>query len=68
MKKIITIAFLIFCSWQNKPAKVFKVETDLATWNRVINVIDLSTAEPRERIMIRDFIISQLNDSTINKK
>jgi len=69
MKKIIALlSIVVFSAFQTGQPKVFKVQSDLNGWQRVLRVIDLSKAEPEERIAVRDFIINQLNDTTINKK
>lgn len=66
-KAILAFTVLFIISWQ-QPVKTYKVVADINTWQRILNVIDLSIADPKERIAIRDFIIGQLNDTTINKK
>lgn len=67
MKKLlILIAFIFLISWADKP-KTLKVEADVNTWAEILSVIDLSEAPAKQRVAVRDFIISQLNDTTINK-
>ncbi len=68
MKKILAVLFLITVSWTNQQPKLLKVQADANTWSAILNVIDLSTAEPKERIAVREYILKQLNDTTINKK
>ncbi len=68
MKKLLAALFLITISWTNHQPKLLKVQADANTWGAILNVIDLSTAEPKERIAVREFILKQLNDTTINKK
>lgn len=69
MKKAIALLVIIgLSSFQTQQPKIYKVVSDINGWQRVLNVIDLSTAEPKERIAVREFIIAQLNDTTLNKK
>ncbi len=70
MKKLLIALTLLFTvSWTSyQQPKLLKVQADVNTWQAILNVIDLSTAEPKERIAIREFILKQLNDTTINKK
>ncbi len=68
MKKLLAALFLITISWQDQQPKLLKVQGDLNTWQAILNVIDLSTAEPKERIAVREYILKQLNDTTINKR
>lgn len=64
MKKIISITGLIliiaFTPDYQQP-KLFKVEADINTWNKIIEIIDLSVADPKERVAVKNFIIDQLN-------
>lgn len=66
MKKLIILGFLL--TGQSHAPKLLKVEADLPTWQTILNVIDLSKAEPETRIAVREFILKQLNDTTINKR
>lgn len=63
MKRIITIIGIIFliAFTPNYQPQLFKVETDINTWNKIIEIIDLSAAEPKERVAVKNFIINQLN-------
>jgi hypothetical protein len=62
MKKVfIILSLLFFFSFQNKPAKILKVEAELPAWQNVLNVIDQSDASAKERIAARTLIIEQLN-------
>lgn len=63
MKKIITILglILLISFTPNDQTKLLKVETDINTWNKIIEIIDLSAAEPKERVAAKNFIIDQLN-------
>lgn len=70
MKKTISIAVILFAVilYAFQQPKTLKVQADAATWQAILNVIDLSDAPPKDRVAARNFIINQLNDSTINKK
>ena len=75
MKKALAVIVVFICMSFNsikeqktEQPKIFKVQSDLAGWQRVLRVVDLSKAEPEERIAVREFIIAQLNDTTLNKK
>ena len=71
MKKAIALLSIVILvgilSFQQQP-KIYKVQADIKTWDAVIKVIDLSAADPQVRVSVKDFIINQLNDTTINKK
>lgn len=68
-KSILVLAAFVFASFklQEPKEKNFIVSAPVATWETVLDVIDLSTAEPKQRIAVRNFIVGQLNDTTINK-
>lgn len=70
MKKIIAgfLAFFLLTAFETGNPKMFTVTADVATWNEILKVVDLSKADPEKRIAVREFILSQLNDTTINKK
>lgn len=68
MKKILTAIAFLFIGWNNNPPKLLKVEADANTWQAILNVIDLSKAEPEQRVAVRNFIVNQLSDTTINKR
>lgn len=52
--------------------KLLEVKADVNTWNKIIEIIDLSVADPKERVAVKNFIIEQLNKQikadTTNKK
>lgn len=68
MKKLLTAIAFLFIGWQGHEPKLLKVEADANTWQAILNVIDLSEAPAKDRVAIKNFIINQLNDTTINKK
>lgn len=63
MKKtaIILSLILIIAFTPDYQPKLFKVEADINTWNKIIEIIDLSVADPKERVAAKNFIIDQLN-------
>ncbi len=68
-KLLIALTLLFTVSWTSyQQPKLLKVQADVNTWQAILNVIDLSTAEPKERISVREYILKQLNDTTINRK
>jgi len=70
MKNLISvIAVLLLTSFiPAEQKKLYIIKADLQTWDAVLKVIDLSKAEPEQRIAVREFIIAQINDTTINKR
>ncbi len=69
MKKLLAVStILLLTSFKPNADNQYVVKADLKTWEQVLRVIDYSTVPPEQRIAVRDFIISQLNDTTINKK
>lgn len=63
MKKtvLLIIGLYILFAFKTDQPKLFKVEADLNQWNQIINIIDLSVADPKERVAAKNFIADQLN-------
>lgn len=68
MKVIVIYLGLMFSPFKSPEPKLLTVKADLPTWQVILNVIDMSKAEPEQRIAAREFILRQLNDTTINKR
>lgn len=71
MKKSILFGALMlvgFKEFKQEKQRLFKVQADITTWNKIIEVIDLSEADAKERVAIKQFIIRQLSDTALNKK
>lgn len=70
MKKTIALLSIVILvgvlSFQQQP-KIYKVQADIVTWEAIITVIDLSVADPKTRVAVKELIIKQLNDTTLNK-
>lgn len=64
MKKLILCLLLLSFQQQKK---LLKVEADAQTWNTILYVIDLSEAPAKDRVAVKEFIIKQITDTTINK-
>lgn len=57
-----------FKEFKQEKQRLFKVQADITTWNKIIEVIDLSEADAKERVAVKQFIIRQLSDTALNKK
>lgn len=71
MKKSILFGALMlvgFKEFKQEKQRLFKVQADITTWNKIIEVIDLSEADAKERVAVKQFIIRQLSDTALNKK
>lgn len=70
IKRILSIAtiFILLSFTSNNNEKEFVVKAQLAQWETILRVIDLSKADPELRVAAREHILRQLNDTTINKR
>lgn len=63
MKKtvLLIIGLYILFAFKTDQQKLLKVEAEIGQWNKIIEIIDLSDANPKERVAAKNFIIDQLN-------
>lgn len=72
MKKsvLILIGFLIMSFNKEKrqdfiprdQQKLLTVSAEIGQWNQIIDIIDLSVADPKERVAAKNFIVNQLQN------
>ena len=70
MKKIILLSAAVFLfSFQTaKEEKTLRVDLTSQQWNAVITIMDMSTAPHSDVKIATNWLLTQLNDSTKQKK
>ena len=69
MKKIILSAAVFLFAFQTaKEEKTLRVDLTPAQWNAVITIMDMSTAPHSDVKIATGWLLTQLNDSTKQKK
>ena len=70
MKKIILLsaAVFLFAFQTAKEEKTLRVDLTPAQWNAVITIMDMSTAPHSDVKIATGWLLTQLNDSTKQKK
>ena len=70
MKKILTVllAITLFSFQTAKEEKTLRVDLTPQQWNAVITIMDMSTAPHSDVKIATGWLLTQLNDSTKQKK
>lgn len=63
MKKsvLILIGILIF-AFKTDQQKLLTVSAEIGQWNQILDIIDLSVANPTDRVAAKNFIVNQLQN------